>query len=126
MEKTRAGKHLMNLAVLAKNAINSVPPKKRMSYYKDFIEGSRSNMFPIQNLITSDPTADFTFSLTQMVFSLYQQYLGTDLVGENLEHFNQAVLYQHQGIQDFIDTKTPEGYLSSFTNAYEEYQQIHL
>jgi hypothetical protein len=48
METTRAGKHLMNLAVLAKNAINSVPPKKRMSYYKDFIEEMKSQLTKIR------------------------------------------------------------------------------
>jgi len=103
-----------------------IDTSKVVPYYKDFVEGSKSNMFPEQNCTTAPETATLVASLSKSIFSYYQHYLGMDLSGENLDHFNQAVSYQQQGLQSFIDTKNPEGYLSFFMNAYQEYQHIQI
>jgi hypothetical protein len=95
-------------------------------YYKDLIEGSKLNMFPEQSLSTDSVTADFAFSLTEMVLMFYEQYLGSNLGGENLQHFQNAIAYQKQAILELKQSQDPDGYLSLMNLAYTEYAGISI
>jgi hypothetical protein len=93
-------------------------------YYKDLKEGSRVNMTLEQSLFTDSMTAQFAFSLTEMTLMFYEQYLGSDLSGENLQHFQNAVGYQKQAILELKQSQEPDGYLSFMNRAYAEYAEI--
>jgi hypothetical protein len=95
-------------------------------YYKDLIEGSKLNMFPEQSLTTNSVTAQFAFSLTEMVLMFYERYLGSNLNGENLQHFQNAVNYQKQAILVLKQSQDPDGYLSFINRAYTEYEEISV
>jgi hypothetical protein len=95
-------------------------------YYKDLNEGSKVNMFPEQSLFTDSVTAQFVFSLTEMTLGFYEQYLGSDLSGENRLHFINAVAYQKQAILSFKQSQDPEGYLDYLNMAYTEYEEISI
>ncbi|VVB62184.1 Transglutaminase-like superfamily protein [uncultured archaeon] len=95
-------------------------------YYKDLVEGSKLNMFPEQSLSTDSVTADFAFSLTEMVFMFYEQYLGSNLGGENLQYFQNAVAYQKQAILELKQSQDLNGYLSLLNLAYTEYAGISI
>ena len=93
-------------------------------YYKDLNEGSKVNMFPEQSLVTDSMTAQFTFSLTEMTLMFYEQYLGSNLIGENLQHFENAVTYQKQAILALQQSQELDGYINNMNLAYTEYQEI--
>ena len=93
-------------------------------YYKDLNEGSKVNMIPEQSLFTDSMTAQFAFSLTEMTLMFYEQYLGSDLINENLQHFQNAVAYQKQAILELKQSQEPDGYLSFMNRAYTEYAEI--
>ncbi len=95
-------------------------------YYKDLKEGSKVNMFPEQSLLTDPVTAQFAFSLTEMILMFYEQYLGSNLSGENLQHFQNAVTYQKQAILALKQSQEPDGYLSFMNLAYTEYEEISI
>ena len=95
-------------------------------YYKDLNEGSKVNMFPEQSLVTDSVTAQFAFSLTEMTLRFYEQYLGSSLSGENLQHFQNAVAYQKQAILALQQSQEPDGYLSYMNLAYTEYEEISI
>ena len=95
-------------------------------YYKDLNEGSKVNMFPEQSLLTDSVTTQLIFSLTEMILMLYEQYLGSNLNGENLQHFQNAVSYQKQAILELKQSQDPDEYLSRMILAYTEYQQISI
>ena len=83
-------------------------------------------MFSESEVTTDSFTADYAFFLTQMVFHQYQQYLGMNLTGENLEHFQNAVSYQKQAIDELIDSGDPDEYIYFIDKAYDEYKEIDL
>jgi len=95
-------------------------------YYVDCKKGSKSQMFSESEVTTDSFTADYAFFLTQMVFHQYQQYLGMNLTGENLEHFQNAVSYQKQAIDELIDSGDPDEYIYFIDKAYDEYKEIDL
>jgi hypothetical protein len=97
-------------------------------YYhgKDLNEGSKVNMSQEQSLFTDSVTAQFAFSLTEMTLRYYEQYLGSDLSGENLLHLINAVAYQKQAILSFKQSQEPEGYLYYMNMAYAEYEEISM
>jgi hypothetical protein len=94
-------------------------------YYTDLKTGSRVNMFPEKELITDTTSADYAFSLTEMVTQSYEQYLGVNLSGDNLQHFEYAVGYQKQAILALKQSQEPDGYLHFMNLAYTEYQEIN-
>jgi hypothetical protein len=67
-------------------------------WYADLDKGSKSQMFTEKNLTTDKVSADYAFSLTEIVFRQYQTCLGKNLSGGNLQHFDNAISYQHQAI----------------------------
>lgn len=95
-------------------------------YYVDLKEGSRINMFPEHEIMTDHVSAEYAFSLTEMVLQYYEQYLGANLSAENQLHFNNAVSYQKQAILAFKQSQETDGYLGFMNQAYEEYNEIHI
>jgi hypothetical protein len=92
-------------------------------FYVDCKSGSKSQMFS-EAVVSIDPlTADYAFVLTQIVFRLYQKYLGENLIDENLHHFHNALLYQKDAITA-MKADNPDGYISFLNKAYEEYKEI--
>jgi hypothetical protein len=92
-------------------------------YYVDCKSGSKSQMFS-EAVVSIDPlTADYAFMLTQIVFRLYQKYLGENLTDENLHHFHNASLYQKDATTA-MKADNPDGYISFLNRAYEEYREI--
>lgn len=95
-------------------------------YDENLEEGSKVNMFPEQSLWTDSVTAQFAFSLTQMNLRFYELYLGSDLSGENLQHFQNAIDYQKHAILELKQSQELDGYFSFMTQAYIEYEQISI
>ena len=95
-------------------------------YYEDLNEGSKVNMFPEQSLLTDSVTAQFAFSLTEMVLMFYEQYLGSNLSGENLQHFQNAIASQKQAFLALKQSQEPDRYLSFMNRAYTEYEEISI
>jgi Transglutaminase-like superfamily len=92
-------------------------------FYVDCKSGSKSQMFS-EAVVAIDPlTADYAFVLTQIVFRLYQKYLGENLTDENLHHFDNASLYQKNAISA-MKANNSDGYISFLNRAYEEYKEI--
>jgi hypothetical protein len=92
-------------------------------YYVDCKSGSKSQMFS-EAVVSIDPlTADYAFVLTKIVFRLYQKYLGENLTDENLQHFQNASIYQKDAIIT-LKGNNAEGYISLLNRAYDEYKEI--
>lgn len=94
-------------------------------YYKDLVDGSKSNMFIENEVFTDSFTAEFAFFLTKAVFYQYEYYLGMNLTGENLDHFQNAVGFQEQAVDELNDSN-PDNYIFYIDKAYDEYKQIDL
>ncbi len=92
-------------------------------FYVDCKSGSKSQMFSEAVVSIDSLTANYAFVLTQMVFRLYQKYLGENLTGENLQHFQNASMYQKEAIIT-LKGNNPEGYISFLNRAYDEYKEI--
>jgi len=95
-------------------------------YYVDCDEGSKSQMFSESEVTTDSFTADYAFLLTQIVFHQYEQYLGMNLTGENLLHFQKAVCYQKQAMEELIETTDPNEYIFYMDLAFDEYKEIDI
>lgn len=95
-------------------------------YYVDCDTGSKSQMFTEATVTTDAMLASYAFVLTQMVFRYYQRYLGIPFTGENLAHFENATLYQKQGILMLQQSQDIDRYLVFLNMAYDEYQQIEV
>jgi len=93
-------------------------------HYVDCDEGSKSKMFSENEVITDSFTADYAFLLTQLVFHQYEQWLGENLVGENLMHFQNATCYQKQAVGDLCTSDDPFEYIYLMDKAYDEYKEI--
>ncbi len=94
-------------------------------YYVDCNLGSKSQMFSEAVVSIDSLTVDYAFVLTQIVFRLYQKYLGENLADENLQHFQDATMYQKEAIIT-LKSNNSEGYLSFLNRAYNEYKEISL
>lgn len=76
-----------------------------------------------KELMTDDQNANLAFNLTQDVYELHTRYLGVDLTGDNITHFDNAILAQQTAIECFNQSNF-NGYLDNISIAYDEYQQI--
>ena len=65
-------------------------------------------------------------SLTKDVYHKYEYYLSIDLNGENWEHFQNAVSFQMQAIEELKGSTDAFGYLYYMNKANEEYNKISL
>jgi hypothetical protein len=94
-------------------------------YYKDCDTGSKSQMFYEGEITTDSFIADHAFFLTQMVFHFYEQYLGTNLTGENLGYYENATVFRNTAIIAFQQSDIHE-YVINMNLAYNEYVKISL
>ena len=92
-------------------------------YYVDCKTGSKSQMFYEGDIETDSFTADYTFLLTQLVFHQYEQYLGANLTGENLGHFQNATIFHNNAISAFQHSNI-QAYIDNMNLAYDEYLSI--
>ena len=92
-------------------------------YYVDCKTGSKSQMFYEGDIETDSFTADYTFLLTQLVFHQYEQYLGANLTGENLGHFQNATIFHNNAISAFQHSNI-QVYIDNMNLAYDEYLSI--
>jgi hypothetical protein len=95
-------------------------------YYLDCKQGSKSQMFTENNITTNTTTAEQAFLLTQKVFQQYKQYLGKNLTGDNLQHFQEGLIYQKEAINKIRHTKNIEDYIYYLEKAHQEYKKITL
>jgi transglutaminase-like putative cysteine protease len=94
-------------------------------YYVDCDTGSKSRMFQ-ESIISTDPfTADYAHFLTRFAFRYYEKFLGSNLTGLNLGHFNNATMYHHQALQTFQNQKDINQYIILMSEAIDEYQKIN-
>ena len=94
-------------------------------YYKDCKEGSKSKMFYEGEIVTDSFTVDYAFFLTQMVFHLYEQYLGMNLTGENLGYYQNATIFHIKALSAFQKSNI-QAYIDNMNIAYDEYLKIIL
>ena len=94
--------------------------------YIDCDEGSKCNMVNKHEILTDEFTAGYAMYLTKMVFHQYQQYLGMNLSGNNLLHFQNATEYQKQAISKFLSNDLPDQFILFIEKAYDEYKQINI
>ena len=92
-------------------------------YYEDCKTGSKSKMFYEGEVETDSFTADYAFLLTQLVFHQYEQYLGMNLTGENLGHFQNATIFHNTAISAFQHSNI-QSYIDNMNLAYDEYLSI--
>ena len=92
-------------------------------WYVDCNEGSKSQMFIEGGDFATSQTVDDTMTLTRTVLPLYQTYLGQNLTGPNLLHFQNATGYQEDALQELQDSDI-EGYIDAMNFSYQEYMSI--
>jgi len=76
-----------------------------------------------KELMTDDQNANLAFNLTQDIYELHTRYLGINLTGDNMTHFDNAILAQQNAIQCFTQSDVT-GYYDNMTIAYDEYLNI--
>ena len=92
-------------------------------WYVDCDEGSKSQMFIEGGDFATSQTVDDAMTLTRTVLPLYQTYLGQNLTGPNLLHFQNATGHQVDALQELQDSDV-EGYIDSMNLSYQEYMGI--
>jgi hypothetical protein len=60
-----------------------------------------------------------------MVFHLYEQYLGINLTGENLGHYENATIFHNKAVSAFQKSNI-QTYIDNMNIAYNEYLKIIL
>ncbi len=94
-------------------------------YFVDCDEGSKSQMFYEGYVKINEFTADYAFLLTQLVYHQYEKYLGEDLTGDNLGHYQNATVFHLNAIQAFQQSNI-QTYIDNLNLAYQEYLKIIL
>lgn len=95
-------------------------------YYVDCDKGSKSQMFTEGEISVSNAEADYAFQLTENVFSHYEQFLGVNLSGDNLIHFNNAFTAQKNAIFELKDDSDVAKYIEGMFYALDEYGKIMI
>jgi hypothetical protein len=94
-------------------------------YFVDCDEGSKSQMFYEGVIKINEFTADYAFLITQLVYHQYEKYLGKDLTGDNLGHYQNATEYHLNAIDEFQQPNI-QTYIDYMNLAYQEYLKIIL
>jgi hypothetical protein len=95
-------------------------------YYKDLEEGSKTRMINENEIITEKMHGEDAMNLTKEVFYKYEYYLGMNLTGQNLVHFQNAVNYQMKAIDVLKDSIDAYGYIYWMNEASKKYDDIFL
>ena len=67
--------------------------------------------------------ADFALNLTQKIYNQHSKYIGLNLSGSNLLHYNNAISAQQNAIQCFKQSQI-QNYIDNMTIAFDEYSFI--
>lgn len=94
-------------------------------YYVDCKQGSKSQMFSENVVITCSLVADACFNSTRSTFGSYQKYLGMNLSGENLTFYENAIGFQTEAL-DSMNAGNPLDYYYFTQRANEEYNKINI
>ncbi len=94
--------------------------------YIDCKNGSKSQMFQENKIQTCSIVKNDIFNITRIVFIKYQKYLGIELSCENKNHFNQALDYQKQALDDLKNSDKPYSYIHLMELANDEYNLIDI
>jgi hypothetical protein len=93
-------------------------------YYKDLVEGSKCKMFTEKELFTDKYLVEDAVNITKNVFDKYEYFLGMNLTGNNLGHFENATSYQFLAIDDLKNSEDVSGYINYLNKANDEYDEI--
>ena len=93
-------------------------------YYKDLAEGSKTKMFRENELFTDNASSEDAVNITKNVFDNYEFYLGMNLIGENLGHFENATEYQLKALNELKETNDVSDYINFMNMANDEYNEI--
>jgi len=66
------------------------------------------------------------YNLTKNVFHKYEYYLGMNLSGDNLNHFQNATSFQFEAINELKESDDISGYILYLIDANEEYNEIEI
>jgi transglutaminase-like putative cysteine protease len=92
--------------------------------YKVSVFSSNNQAHNENEIKCNSDLADDVIILSKSVYYQYEFYLGMDLEGENLEHFQNANEYQRDAIREVSLSDNLEDYASLLENASEEYSKI--
>ena len=95
-----------------------------LPYYKDLVEGSKCKMFTEKELFTDKAPGEEAVNITKDVFNKYEYFLGMNLIGDNLDHFENATDYQFKAIDDLKSSNDVSGYINYLNSANDEYDEI--
>lgn len=95
-------------------------------YYKDLVEGSRCCMFRENEIVTDKVYGDEAINITKNVFNKYEYYLGMNLSGDNLNHFQNATSFQFEAINELKESDDIFSYILYLIVANEEYNEIEI
>jgi hypothetical protein len=93
-------------------------------YYKNLKEGSRTRMIHENELNVEKIPGDDAVDITKIVFQKYEYYLSTDLAGQNLQFFQNAVDHQMKAIDELKNSNDSYGYIYWMGKANENYDNI--
>jgi hypothetical protein len=95
-------------------------------YYKDLKEGSKTCGYTEAEIFADSQPGKDALELTQEVFDDYEYYLGLNLAGDDLVHFNNATSFQKEAVYTFKGATDPFGYIYYLNKAREEYNKINF
>jgi len=81
-------------------------------------------MFRENEVFTDNISGENAINITKNVFHKYEYFLGMDLAGNNLKHFQNATNYQFQAINQLKKSDNVSGYIYYLNKANEEYDDI--
>lgn len=94
-------------------------------YYNKLKEdSSRSRGHTEADVFVEEMIGNDTISLTQEVYHKFEYYLGLHLTGSNRQHFQNAMSYQLDALNEFRDSNDVFHYLYYMCKAKIEYNQI--
>ena len=68
-------------------------------------------------------TADFMLNLTKKIYEQHSKYIGTNLIGDDLIHYDAAISAQQNAINCFKQSQI-QGYIDNMNIAFDEYSLI--
>jgi hypothetical protein len=89
-------------------------------YYEDCKNGSKCCMFRENEIVTDKVYGDEAINITKNVFNKYEYYLGMNLTGDNLNHFQNATSFQFEAINELKESNDIFVYILYLILANEE------
>jgi hypothetical protein len=93
-------------------------------YYLDCREGSKIKSFNVNKITIDLSISEDAVGLTQEIFDKFQTYLGAELTGENLSHYQFAVDNMTLAINQLKKSNDAFGYIYYLNKANDEFDLI--